>query len=49
MIVFCYNLPNYDETYLFYVEIAVQVNGKLRGKLTIAKDANEEEIRKRNT
>lgn len=39
--------PEYDEAYLVEenVDIAVQVNGKLRGKFTIRKDASEEEIK----
>ena len=33
--------PTYNEAYLVEdeVEIVVQVNGKLRGKITVAKDA----------
>ena len=39
--------PTYDESFLVEanVEIVVQVNGKLRGKFTINKDASEEEIK----
>ena len=39
--------PTYDESVLVEsnVEIVVQVNGKLRGKFTIAKDASEEAIK----
>ena len=39
--------PTYDESFLVEanVEIVVQVNGKLRGKFTISKDASEEEIK----
>lgn len=38
--------PKYDETYLVEneVEIVVQVNGKLRGKITVTKDAPKEDI-----
>ncbi|MCD8509957.1 MAG: leucine--tRNA ligase [Bacillus sp. (in: Bacteria)] len=38
--------PTYDETLLVEneVEIVVQVNGKMRGKLVIAKDATKEEM-----
>lgn len=39
--------PTYDEKYLVedMSEIVVQVNGKLRGKFTIRKDASEDEIK----
>ena len=39
--------PTYDESFLVEanVEIVVQVNGKLRGKFTIAKDASEDAIK----
>lgn len=39
--------PTYDESFLVEesVEIAVQVNGKLRGTITVKKDANEDEIK----
>jgi leucyl-tRNA synthetase len=39
--------PTYDESVLVEndVEIVVQVNGKLRGKFTISKDASEEAIK----
>ncbi len=39
--------PTYDESVLVEsnVEIVVQVNGKLRGKFTIAKDASEDAIK----
>ena len=39
--------PKYDEKYLIEdeIEIVVQVNGKLRDKTTIDKDASEEEIK----
>ena len=39
--------PAYDESFLVEdsVEIAVQVNGKLRGTIKVKKDANEEEIK----
>ncbi len=38
--------PTYNEAYLVEdeVEIVVQVNGKLRGKITVAKDAAKDEI-----
>jgi len=38
--------PTYNEAYLVEdeVEIVVQVNGKLRGKITVAKDASKDEI-----
>ena len=38
--------PTYNEAYLIEdeVEIVVQVNGKLRGKITVAKDAAKDEI-----
>lgn len=38
--------PKYDETYLVEneVEIVVQVNGKLRGKITVTKNASKEDI-----
>ena len=38
--------PKYDETYLVEdeVEIVVQVNGKLRGKITVANDDTKENI-----
>ena len=38
--------PIYNEAYLVEdeVEIVVQVNGKLRGKITVAKDASKDEI-----
>ena len=38
--------PSFNEAYLVEdeVEIVVQVNGKLRGKITVAKDASKEEI-----
>jgi leucyl-tRNA synthetase len=41
--------PTYDEalTVLEEVEIAVQVNGKVRGQFHIATDLPEEEVRKR--
>ena len=40
--------PEYNEDYLVEdeVEIVVQVNGKLRGRITVAKDAAKEEIEK---
>ena len=40
--------PSYDESFLVEdeVEIVVQVNGKLRGKITVTKDAPKEEIEK---
>ena len=39
--------PEYDEKYLIEdeIEIVVQVNGKLRDKMTICKDDSEEEIK----
>ena len=39
--------PKYDEKYLIEdeIEIVVQVNGKLRDKTTIDKDASEDEIK----
>ena len=38
--------PSFNEKYLIEdeVEIVVQVNGKLRGKITVAKDASKDEI-----
>lgn len=40
--------PTYDESVLVEenVEMVVQVNGKMRGKFTISKDASEEDIKK---
>ena len=40
--------PQWDETYLVEdeIEIVVQVNGKLRDRITIAKDAPDEEVEK---
>ena len=39
--------PEYDEKYLIEdeIEIVIQVNGKLRDKMTICKDDSEEEIK----
>ena len=39
--------PEYDEKYLIEdeIEIVVQVNGKLRDKMTICKDDSEEKIK----
>lgn len=41
--------PTYDETKMVVdvVEIPIQVNGKLRGKITISKSANEDEIKEK--
>ena len=41
--------PKYDEKFLVEdtVEIPIQVNGKLRGKITVNKDANEDEIKQK--
>ncbi|MDV6377494.1 leucine--tRNA ligase [Sporosarcina sp. GW1-11] len=38
--------PTYDETKLFddTVEVAVQINGKIRAKITVAKDCSKEEL-----
>lgn len=38
--------PKYDEKYLVEdcIEIPIQVNGKLRGKVSVARDASQEEI-----
>ena len=40
--------PTYDETKLVddTVEIAVQINGKVRTKIVVAKDATKEELEK---
>ena len=39
--------PKYDEKYLIEdeIEIVVQVNGKLRDKMTVSKDDSEEELK----
>lgn len=39
--------PNFDETKLVVdtIEIPIQVNGKLRGKITVSKTASEDEIK----
>ncbi len=39
--------PKYDEKYLVedVIEIPIQVNGKLRAKVSVAKDASEDEIK----
>ena len=44
--VFDVRWPEYDESFLVggSVEIAVQVNGKLRGRLTLARGASEEQV-----
>jgi leucyl-tRNA synthetase len=40
--------PEYDENYITVstIELAIQINGKLRGTLAISKDAEREEILK---
>ena len=39
--------PSYDEKYLIetVIEVPIQVNGKLRGKITINKSASEEQVK----
>jgi len=41
--------PQYEEKYLTKdeIEIPIQVNGKLRGKITVSKDATEDEIKEK--
>ncbi len=44
--VFEHSYPNYDERYIQEeeVEIPVQINGKVRGRIKVSKDASEEEV-----
>ena len=41
--------PMYDESKIVVdtIEIPIQVNGKLRGRITVNKDANEDEIKQK--
>ena len=41
--------PKYDEKYLIEdeIEIPIQVNGKLRGKICVNKSASEDEIKEK--
>jgi leucyl-tRNA synthetase len=47
--IFAERYPDYDERYLHFeeIEIPVQINGKVRGKVTVPKGAGQEEVLKR--
>jgi leucyl-tRNA synthetase len=47
--IFAERYPDYDEGYLHFeeIEIPVQINGKVRGKVTVPKGAGQEEVLKK--
>ncbi|MCR4423992.1 MAG: leucine--tRNA ligase [candidate division WOR-3 bacterium] len=46
--IFCEPMPEWDERFVHFdtIEIPVQVNGKLRGKVVVSRTSGEEEVKK---